>query len=321
MGEHDWIETKKECEVDERGNLVPRLITLERSRKKYLGFEKKDAVDILLRIASFFAVFIPLGLFYLQRKAEINKQKAIYQLQVYAEATSLLHQILEMPADSANFSSASNKLYFDSYPKLRILGENEVSNKFREIKNQLPLYSFLYKIDDHLNNFFQNASHLLDVMLYIDDTHTGDDKKTIERFFQEKKITDSSYAAFASLQQSLDQNFVNKDPADTNGRSAIQQFAQREKLQVVKMEEYHAWFNNLSDRFYTDTLIRTHGYNDDYDYYYAGFAESSSAVTMKLKDMKQELAGHKDLISRFKTHLLREVEQLDSLMMVSNSHL
>ncbi|MBE7172615.1 MAG: hypothetical protein INR73_18695 [Williamsia sp.] len=321
MGEHEWIQTKKECEVDAQGNLVPRMITLERSRKKYLGFEKKDAVDILLRVASFFAVFIPLGLFYLQRKAEINKQKAIYQLQVYAEATSLLHQILEMPADSANFSSATNKLYFDSYPKLRILGENEVSNKFREIKNQIPLYSFLYKVDDHLSNFYQNASHLLDGMLYIDDTHTGDDKKTIERFFQEKRVTDSSYVAFASLQQALRQNFVSKEPADTNGLNAIQQFAKREKIQVDKMEEYHAWFNNLSDRFYTDTLIRNHGYNDDYDYYYVGFAETSGAVTMKMKDMKQELTGHKDLISNFKNHLLREVEQLDSLMMVSNSHL
>lgn len=321
MNDHTWIETKKECEVDDKGNLVPKFITLERAKKRYFGFEKKDAVDTLLRVASFFAVFIPLGLFYLQRKAEINKQKAIYQLQLYSEVTSQLHQILEMPVDSINFSTASNRLYYDFYPKLRILGEHEVVNKFREIKNQLPLYLFLFKIDDNFGNYSVNASHLLEVMLYIDDTHTGDEKKTIDRFFSGKQVIDSGYLSLVSMQQLLHENFIKKEQADTNGRNSILQFAHLESEEVTKIEQYQGWFTNIVNNFYTDSPINIYENTNDNNYNYTGFAVAPETVVTKLRLMKQENIKHKDLIRRYKNYLLTEVEKLDSMMMVSNSHL
>jgi len=89
-----WIETKKECELDADGEYIVKKVTLELNRKKYLGLEKKDFIDLLIRTIGIIAIFIPLLLFYLQRDAEIRKQKTLLQLDIYSKTTAELHALL-----------------------------------------------------------------------------------------------------------------------------------------------------------------------------------------------------------------------------------
>jgi hypothetical protein len=79
----DWKETKKECEVNEQGELIPKRITLEAQtkKKKYFGFESKDFFDFVIKFivlgASLFTALNYFNTKSQQEKAELEKLKAI----------------------------------------------------------------------------------------------------------------------------------------------------------------------------------------------------------------------------------------------------
>ncbi len=79
MGHPEWNETKKECEVNEAGELVTKKVTLEAKAKskKLLGIESKDFFDLSIKLLGLVAlVFTALNYFNgkdIQEKAEMEK--------------------------------------------------------------------------------------------------------------------------------------------------------------------------------------------------------------------------------------------------------
>src|SRR3954462_10443868 len=126
MDKSKWIETKKECEFDEKGELVVKKVTLELETKK--GLEKKDLIDISLRLVSLLAIFIPILLFFQQQKAERDKQKALFQLEVYSNVTTKLHSMLNVPINSKEFEITKNELFYTIYPKLKLVNDKAVTD-------------------------------------------------------------------------------------------------------------------------------------------------------------------------------------------------
>ncbi|HZG25056.1 MAG TPA: hypothetical protein VEZ17_10770 [Chitinophagaceae bacterium] len=143
MSKTEWIETKKEGEIDENGKLIIKKVTLERTRKKYMGLERKDIIDISIRLISLGAIFIPLLLFYKQQKAERDKQKSFFQLELYSGTTTELHSILNKPLGSSGFDQTKNKLLYEIYPKLRLLSENVVTDTFLVLKDVIDYASVM----------------------------------------------------------------------------------------------------------------------------------------------------------------------------------
>lgn len=124
MSEPKWVETKKEFDITDTGERVPRKVTLEPFKKKYAGFEKKEAIDVGVRVLSLMAIFIPLWLFFQQQKAEVNKQKVLFQLDLYAQITTELHSLLDRPFNNTQFEDSKAKLFYELDPKLKLLGNS-----------------------------------------------------------------------------------------------------------------------------------------------------------------------------------------------------
>src|SRR4051794_15364798 len=160
MNKPKWIETRKECEIGENGELITKKVTLE--LEKYKGLEKKDLIDISLRLVSLLAIFIPILLFFQQQKAERDKQKALFQLDVYGNVTTKLHAMADMPISSKQFESTKNELFYNIYPKLKLLNEKPISDTFGKIKD---IINFTYG----LSTVFNAADSLNHCLVELDE--------------------------------------------------------------------------------------------------------------------------------------------------------
>lgn len=143
MQQPEWIETKKECEVTETGELITKRVTLERADRR---LEKKDRIDISLRFLGLAAIFIPLWLFFQQQQSERDKQKALFQLDLYSNTTSELHSMINWPLQSHEFELSKNKILYQLYPKVVLLNDKAVIDSFRVIKDMITYASFVSDI-------------------------------------------------------------------------------------------------------------------------------------------------------------------------------
>jgi hypothetical protein len=194
MKKKNWIETKRECEIGENGELITKKVTLELEKEK--GLEKKEIIDISLRLFSLLAIFIPVLLFFQQQKAERDKQKALFQLEVYSNVTTKLHSMINLSIRSKEFETTRNDLFYDIYPKLKLLNEKVVTDSFAPLKD---IINFSYGLStvsnaaDSLNKCFvaindgtsgrssesttgSTATKELDQFIWLDKLNNGEAK-------------------------------------------------------------------------------------------------------------------------------------------------
>lgn len=126
MKKIQWIETKKECDINDRGEYVVKNITLEAKNKTLLGFTKKDFIDLTVRILGLLAIFIPILLFFKQQNAEKSRQKSLLQVDIYSKTITELHALTNKPYGSLEFEESSKKIIYDLYPKLLLLNDANV---------------------------------------------------------------------------------------------------------------------------------------------------------------------------------------------------
>lgn len=191
MNKGDWIETRKECEVDSTGQLTVRKITLERKRGHYLGLERKEIIDIALRLLSLGAIFIPLFLFYKQQKAERDKQRTFFQLELYSTTTTQLNSLVNQPLGSTGFDQAQGKILYEIYPKLRLLSEDVVVDSFLVLKDIIYYSSIMAK------GF--NASDSLRKMI----TRTAESGRNRYEGKEENSLTETFSGSLQSLDGSI----------------------------------------------------------------------------------------------------------------------
>ena len=160
MKSSKWTETKKECEVDTEGNLTTKRITLEVSKRKYWGLEKKDIIDTILRFVGLAAIFLPLWLFYQQQSAERTKQKTLFQMDVYSTTVTQLHSLLNAPLCSHEFENTKNSLLFEMYPKLILLSDKAVIDTFTSVKTLLEFSSILCKGFNLADSLYEMTSKI-----------------------------------------------------------------------------------------------------------------------------------------------------------------
>ena len=162
-----WKAVRKEVEVNEMGQEVPKRIIFELEKKKYLGFEKKDFIDFTLRIIGLTAIFIPVLLFYLQSKSESKKQKMLFQLDVYSKTSANVHTLLDQPVIDKNYEQVKNNFFYELYPKIILLDDKAVVKEIFEFKNHFILYSVIARqvyVVDSLVELSRKLSDLLEDM-------------------------------------------------------------------------------------------------------------------------------------------------------------
>lgn len=161
--EGKWIQTKKECEVDEVGNFIVKRVTLEIEKKRSGGLERKDIIDLILRLVGLLAIGIPVLLFYFQQKAERDKQRALLQIEVYSDASMQLHQLLnDEHLSSSNFEAGKNKVHYEYYPKIVLYNRDErIMSLLREINRDLTYYSFFRNLISKNDSINSNVNSIV----------------------------------------------------------------------------------------------------------------------------------------------------------------
>jgi hypothetical protein len=142
--EPKWVETKKECEVNEVGNLIVRRVTLELEKKKTSRLETKDIIDLTLRFVGLAAIGLPVLLFFFQEVAEREKQRALFQIEIFSNVSTLLHDILENDQLSkTDFESKRIRVFYEYLPKIKLYAANDSLNTLlHRMNNNLKVYSF-----------------------------------------------------------------------------------------------------------------------------------------------------------------------------------
>ena len=155
----NWIETKKECEVGGEGNLITKtvILELEKEKENLWKYRPKEAIDLILRVFGIVAIAVPIILFYKGQQAERDKQKALFQLQIYTDATVEMHVLSEKNPGSAEFEQSKNKLFYQIYPKLRLLNDKPIVDTFRVLKDIIDFSSMAYIL-------FNNNDSLSDIL-------------------------------------------------------------------------------------------------------------------------------------------------------------
>jgi hypothetical protein len=165
MGKKEWIETKRECEVDEMGNLKPLKTTLELEKKDTGWWGKnKDKLDFIIKGVGLISISVPFLLFYYQQKEENRRQKAIRQIEVYSNTSTILHTLAGIANSKSKTDSLKFKFFYESYPKIKFLGDTSIINQVDKLKTELDKYLGFSQIASQLDDFKDS----LGVNLYPD---------------------------------------------------------------------------------------------------------------------------------------------------------
>lgn len=153
IANNDWQETKKEFEINEKGEYIASHVTLERKKQKILGFEKKDFWEQLIKSIGIITIVIPLILFKCSRDADIDKQKNMLQLELFGNVLSDVQRIILLPDTSLEFKNSKNKLDIEYYSRMTMLGDDSIVNIYRALKDTINIYSLV-----------TDANHILDTI-------------------------------------------------------------------------------------------------------------------------------------------------------------
>lgn len=126
MEKLNWIETIKEVEVNEKGEQVVKKITLEpeKPKRKILGFDIVEAVDLLVKLGTLAAIILSALSFYnsisiidYQKMADLEKfnlekkYEAVYEVKNAFSEISENYTLMIRGKKELNFDTISTQIY------------------------------------------------------------------------------------------------------------------------------------------------------------------------------------------------------------------
>jgi hypothetical protein len=135
----------------------------DQTPKRKTGFSRKERIELTIQTIGLLAVGLPVWLFYLQQNNEIQRQRALVQLEIYSNATTKLHSLLNYRAHNPMFDSIKQELFNQIYPKIILLNDTLIIRKFDQIKDNLFLYGFSSKRNVAIDSLLDN----LDKVIYL----------------------------------------------------------------------------------------------------------------------------------------------------------
>ncbi len=96
----------------------------------------------------------------LNKQVELDKEKALLQLQIYIPVTSDILSLLNKSPNDANYNSTKEHLYNDLFPKIVLINDNSVLKKLKTLMHFVELYYVLSKTYDQVDSLNNNVSNL-----------------------------------------------------------------------------------------------------------------------------------------------------------------
>ena len=293
MDNAKWVEIKREDEINENGEFITTKKTLEPFKKKYWGLEKKDIIDTTLRFIGLAAIFLPLWLFYQQQNAERNKQRALFQMDVYSKTVTELHSLLNKPICSQEFEKSNNIILFDMYPKLVLLGDKAVIDTFKSVKSLVEFSSIVcsgFRLSDSLYNLTYSMEQL--VVSPGIPTKEINMKKSDDLFF-------NTYMQIYNLLPRLDNVKYNDNSLDTAN-----------ELKLFS-EAFHSTFLDLK--------VKASSYSSSFMKFKSNNVNNFKLENIEFYDLQYEINRLKNEYTEYYTRLLNNaVTKLDAVIIKSS---
>jgi hypothetical protein len=169
--DNNWQETKREYEISESGEYVPKHITMEPGKSKILGFEKKDFWDQIIKSIGIVAIVTPLILFKCSRDANIEEQKSIMQIDLFSNVLSDIQRIILLPDTSTEFKSSRHRLDIEHYSKMMMLGDNSIGSLYKNLRDTINLYC-LFAESNHTLDTIRKHFNVIRIFSSVADKHT-----------------------------------------------------------------------------------------------------------------------------------------------------
>lgn len=118
---------------------------------------RREIISLAFNFISFIALGIPIWLFYLQQKSQIGNERAKLQVEIYSQATTELHYLLNNSEDSRIFDSLQYQILYKTFPKVVLLTDTTVSRNFEKINDVIRVYSII-------KNFFPYCDSLSNLL-------------------------------------------------------------------------------------------------------------------------------------------------------------
>jgi hypothetical protein len=155
--ENEWHETKKEFNINEKGEYIATHVTMEKRGSKILGFEKKDFWDQLIKSIGIVTIVIPLILFKCSRDADIDKQKNLMQLELFGNVLSDVQKIILLPDSSSEFKEAKHKIDIEYYSKMMMFGDDSIVLIYKQLKDTTDIYTLLMRSNNILDTILKHT--------------------------------------------------------------------------------------------------------------------------------------------------------------------
>jgi hypothetical protein len=300
-----WIDIKREYEISQTGERWLTKVSMEEKKRKYLGLEKRDALDLLLRCIGLLAIFIPIYTYFLQQNSQVTARKAEAKLSLYASVTTEIHNIVDRSLSDKDEQATKARLFYDLYPKLVMQGDEKVVRNVGMLKNLIPLYSFILSITPNIDTFNSYANYLYKPIIMQEENPNPllfkIGKKKYPTVYNSMVILHDS---LIDMREILYEEFVTKDPYDTAGLYAVKKYAGEERILLNNMIKVRGYFiTNLQN-------MAGSKHND-----IPNAKELVAFFTNLDKELKIKTLELKDFARRFKVDLINYTRTIDSSML------
>jgi hypothetical protein len=166
----DKIETRREITFNAAGEKTGVIITYETPAKRPNQLERKDYIDIIIKVFGIVAIFIPVWLFYSQQKIEIRKQKALLEYDAYSKLSVELHKyatcvnaVINQTFDDSAKEQAAQKsrdyLLFELIPRSNLFHNDIVDNELKRLTYQVrSIFDYNQLVTKRFDVYY-NMSH------------------------------------------------------------------------------------------------------------------------------------------------------------------
>jgi hypothetical protein len=298
-----WNEIKRELEKDAEGNFVVKKLTIEKNADTYFGL-KKDSFDFVLRGIGILTILIPVMLFFAQQDNEADRRWAITRSDIYANITSRLHTILDKEYTDTGMAKHVSIVQSEYYPRFRLFATETEARMLSRILKNLEYFNSYVEIRDSLLSFAMNLRSTRVILFKAGNDHVPviTLSSAVEGLFQFKPYLDITRRnLFGQLEH---------PPADTAGFAVAREFGNRELVIIDSMHNYHLPIRDALLKYMGKEEAVKKAVQADYYYDYSFLSPVESAHY----DVER---AQGILLNEYRHMLLKEVNQLDSMMVAS----
>lgn len=135
--EFEWIEVKKEFDMNAAGEEVATKIYYEKQAINNALFSKKELIDYLFKIIGILSIFIPIIIFFQQQNAEKRKSERLKKIELYSEATVALHSFSQNLFLDSNYNTKAEFILYGIYPRISFMDDKLIIKQIESIKNSI----------------------------------------------------------------------------------------------------------------------------------------------------------------------------------------